>query len=74
MDLGDKIELTRVHEEFKADTFSQKLMRINGNLFMRNLMKKMKDINFHSHIKLILKLDNESIYFSRSRSSISRDG
>ena len=47
MDLGDKIELTRVHEEFKADTFFQKLMRINGNLFMRNpLMKKMKDINF----------------------------
>ena len=27
-------------------------------------MKKMKDINFHSHIKLILKLNNESIYFS----------
>ena len=74
MDLGDKIELTRVHEEFKADTFFPKIDEDNGSLFMRNLMKKMKDINFHSHIKLILKLDNESIYFSRSRSSISRDG
>ena len=39
-----------------------------------DLMKKMKDINFHSHIKLILKLDNESIYFSGTGSSISRDG
>lgn len=41
---SNKIELTRVHQDFEADAFFLTSMRTNGNLYTVNTMQKMKNM------------------------------
>ena len=56
MDLGDKIELTRVHEEFKADTFFPKISENKWELINEEFNEKDEKHKFSYTYKTYLKI------------------
>ena len=56
MDLGDKIELTRVHEEFKADTFFPKIDEDKWKLIHEEFNEKDERHQFSFTYKTYIKI------------------
>ena len=56
MDLGDKIELTRVHEEFKADTFFPKIDKDKWKLIHKEFNEKDERHQFSFTYKTYIKI------------------
>ena len=56
MDLGDKIELTRVHEEFKADTFFPKIDEDKWKLIHEEFNEKDQRHQFSFTYKTYIKI------------------
>ena len=56
MDLGDKIELTRVHEEFKADTFFPKIDEDKWKLIHEEFNEKDERHRFSFTYKTYIKI------------------
>ena len=56
MDLGDKIELTRVHEEFKADTFFPKIDEDKWELIREEFNEKDERHQFSFTYKTYIKI------------------
>ena len=56
MDLGDKIELTRVHEEFKADTFFPKINEDKWKLIHEEFNEKDERHQFSFTYKTYIKI------------------
>ena len=56
MDLGDKIELTRVHEEFKADTFFPKIDEDKWELIHEKFNEKDERHQFSFTYKTYIKI------------------
>ena len=56
MDLGDKIELTRVHEEFKADTFFPKIDEDKWELINEEFNEKDERHQFSFTYKTYIKI------------------
>ena len=56
MDLGDKIELTRVHEEFKADTFFPKIDENKWKLIHEEFNEKDERHQFSFTYKTYIKI------------------
>ena len=56
MDLGDKIELTRVHEEFKADTFFPKIDEDKWKLINEEFNEKDERHQFSFTYKTYIKI------------------
>ena len=56
MDLGDKIELTRVHEEFKADTFFPKIDENKWRLINEEFNEKDERHQFSFTYKTYIKI------------------
>ena len=56
MDLGDKIELTRVHEEFKADTFFPKIDKDKWELIHEEFNEKDERHQFSFTYKTYIKI------------------
>ena len=56
MDLGDKIELTRVHEEFKADTFFPKIDEDKWELIHEEFNEKDERHQFSFTYKTYIKI------------------
>ncbi|MAU30483.1 MAG: diacylglycerol kinase [Flavobacteriaceae bacterium] len=56
MDLGDKIELTRVHEEFKADTFFPKIDEDKWELINEKFNEKDERHQFSFTYKTYIKI------------------
>ena len=56
MDLGDKIELTRVHEEFKADTFFPKIDEDKWKLIYEEFNEKDERHQFSFTYKTYIKI------------------
>ena len=56
MDLGDKIELTRVHEEFKADTFFPKIDKDKWKLIHEEFNEKDERHQFSFTYKTYIKI------------------
>ena len=56
MDLGDKIELTRVHEEFKADTFFPKIDEDKWELINEDFNEKDERHQFSFIYKTYIKI------------------
>ena len=56
MDLGDKIELTRVHEEFKADTFFPKIDEDKWKLIHEEFNEKDERHQFSFTFKTYIKV------------------
>ena len=56
MDLGDKIELTRVHEEFKADTFFPKIDEDKWELIYEEFNEKDERHQFSFTYKTYIKI------------------
>ena len=56
MDLGDKIELTRVHEEFKADTFFPKIDECKWELIHEEFNEKDERYQFSFTYKTYIKI------------------
>ena len=52
---ADQLDITRVHNNFEADTFSLKLIQRNGNYCIQKNILKMKDIFMITVLKAIQK-------------------